>query len=81
MPLSDWENDRARLELNARSHRYDAVLDPAADLIDAGDYAAFAQLPKSVQSRAPIYVDFRRYYRDAKAAGVYVPDEHGPDAA
>ncbi len=72
--------DRARLEANARHHRYNAVLDPAADLIDAGDYAAFAQLPASVQSRAPIYADFRRYYRDAVAAGV-VPDDRGPSAA
>ncbi len=73
--------DRARLEANARHHRYNAVLEPAADLIDAGDFAAFSQLPASIQSRAHIYADFRRYYRDAKAAGVYVPDDHGPDAA
>ncbi len=75
------DSDRARLEINARAHRYDPMLDRAADLIDAGDYTAFSQLPAFIQSRAPIYADFRRYYRDAVAAGVVPDDRSGPSAA
>ncbi|MDP9358986.1 MAG: hypothetical protein M3R02_27645 [Chloroflexota bacterium] len=80
MPLSRDAHDRAVLEINARHHRHNPILERAADLIDAGDYAAFAQLPASVQSRAPIYADFRRYYRDAVAAGVVPDDRSGPSA-
>ncbi|MDP9417228.1 MAG: hypothetical protein M3P48_05205 [Actinomycetota bacterium] len=79
MPLSEYENDRARLEVNARHHRYDALLERACELWDT-DREAFDRLPRSVKSRADIYRDFRQYYRDAVEAGV-IPDDRGPAAA
>jgi hypothetical protein len=79
MPLPRDENDRARLEINARAYRYDPVLDRAADLIDS-DREAWNRLPASLQSQSVIHRDFRNYYRDAVAAGV-VRDDRGPSAA
>ncbi len=74
----DEYGDRARLEVNARHHRHDPILERACDLFDT-DRAAFDRLPASVKARADIYRDFRQYRRDAIAAGVHVPDL-GPDA-
>jgi hypothetical protein len=79
MPLTADENDRARLEVNARSYRPDPVLDRAADLLE-NDRAAWDALPLRVRSIAVEHKAFRDYYRAAVKAGVYVPD-HGPDAA
>ena len=79
MPLSDDQNNAARLEVNARAHRHDPVLERACELFDT-DRAAFDRLPLSVKSQADIYRDFRQYHRDAEAAGVYVPN-HDRDSA
>lgn len=79
MPLSREQNDLARLEMNARYHRHNPILERACELWDT-DREAFNRLPQSVKAEMSIYRDFRQYYRDAKAAGVYVPN-HDPDAA
>lgn len=71
-PLDD--NARAHLEVNSRAHRYDRDLDRVADLIEAGDRDALAKLPPRFVDQAQVYSDFRRYYRDAVAAGV-IPDD------
>jgi hypothetical protein len=71
--------DRARLEINARGYRPDELLDRAADLLE-NDRPAFDTLPLHVRSVAVEHQHFRQMYRDAKAAGVHVPD-HGPAAA
>ncbi|WP_100501835.1 hypothetical protein [Geodermatophilus chilensis] len=79
MPSNYYEyGDRARLEVNARLYRPDPALDRAADLLE-NDRQAFDALPLRVRSVAVEHATFRRYYLDAKAAGVYVPD-HGPAA-
>ena len=70
------DSQLAKLELNARGHRFDAHLDRCADLIDT-DYEAFTRLPVLVQDRASLYRDFRQHYRDAVAAGAVV-DDRGP---
>jgi hypothetical protein len=80
MPLDHDENDRARLEINARSYRPDPMLDRAADLLEQDDKTAWNALPLRVRSVAVEHKHFRDMYRAAKAAGVYVPDR-GPDAA
>lgn len=68
--MSDHLNDTAvRLEMNARGHRYDPGLDRIADLMDAGDYAAWSALPPAVVSEASMYRDFRAQYRRAVTAG------------
>ncbi|RZU32708.1 hypothetical protein [Blastococcus saxobsidens] len=79
MPLSHDENQRARLETNARSFRPDPTLERACELWDT-DRAAFNRLPRSVISQHDIYRDVRQAWRDARAAGVYTPYT-GPDAA
>lgn len=76
--MSEHVNDDAtRLEMNSRGHRYDAGLDRIADLMDAGDYAAWSALPPAVVSVASVYRDFRTQYRAAVAAGV-IPDTQTP---
>lgn len=77
MPLSDYDNDRARLEINARSHHPDPILERACELWDT-DRAAFDRLPRSVKAQADIYRDFREAHRQAVEAGVYVPN-HNPN--
>ncbi len=59
----------ARLEMNARGHRYDPGMERIADLMDAGDYAAWSALPPAVVSQASMYRDFRAQYRRAVDAG------------
>lgn len=59
----------ARLEMNARGHRYDPGLDRIADLMDDADYAAWSALPPAVVSQASMYRDFRAQYRRAVDAG------------
>lgn len=78
MSLSSYEHDRAVLEVNARSHRHDPILERACELWDT-DRAAFDRLPPSVKSQHDIYRDLRQYHRDAVAAGVYVPN-HDPNS-
>ncbi len=73
------EFERNRLEINARPFRYDPVLDPIADQMDAGDRAWLLQ-PLVLQSRASVYRDFRASYRAAVAAGA-IPYDRGPHAA
>ncbi len=69
--MSEHLNDNAvRLEMNARSHRYDPGLDRIANLMDAGDYAAWSVLPPAAVSQASVYRDFRAQYRAAVEAGV-----------
>ncbi len=46
--------------------------------MDAGDHAAWMQLPAVVQSRASIHADLRRAYRDAVEAGVIADDRTPP---
>jgi hypothetical protein len=78
-PIS--EDRRARLEIAARTHRPDPMLERACELWDT-DREAFNRLPQSVKSQADIYRDFRQYRRDAIEAGVYVPNhDRGPSAA
>lgn len=79
-PKGHRMTDAGRLELNARSYRYDPLLDPIADAMDRGDTAAWQSLHPTVQDRASIYADFRRQHRRAVAAGV-IPDSKGPTAA
>lgn len=67
-------DDHAQLEMNARGHRPDAGLDRIADLMDAGDYAAWSVLPPAVVSQASVYRDLRASYRRAVAAGA-IPDD------
>lgn len=78
MPNYLDDNQRARLELNGRSHRHDPMLERACELWDT-DRAAFDRLPQSVKSQADIYRDFRQYHRDAVDAGVLT--DRGPSAA
>lgn len=66
----------AKLELNARLHRYDKTLDDAADLFDS-DPTAWARLPRIVQDRSGMYRDARDAYRRAVEAGA-IPDDRGP---
>jgi len=68
----------ARLEIAARSYRFDATLDAAADLFDR-DPQAWLRLPVVLQDRSGIYRDFRESYRRAVAAGA-IPDDRGPAA-
>ena len=70
----------AQLEMNARAHRYDPLLDSIADAMDRGDVNAWQRLHPKLADRAAIYRDFRQQYRDAVAAGV-IPDDRGPTAA
>lgn len=79
MPMNANENDRARLEINARSFRPDPALERACELWDT-DRAAFDRLPRSVISQHDIYRDMRQAWRAAREAGVYTPYS-GPDAA
>ncbi len=68
----------ATLELNARGHRHDPVLDPIADAMDRGDAAAWTSLHPLLADRASIYRDFRANYRAAVAAGAIPDDRSGP---
>jgi ferric-dicitrate binding protein FerR (iron transport regulator) len=77
-PIS-W-SDAAVLEINARHHRHDPVLERACELWDT-DRAAFDRLPASVKSQADVYRDLRQYRRDAVEAGVFVPTDRDPSAA
>ncbi|MDP9442940.1 MAG: hypothetical protein M3P83_00745 [Actinomycetota bacterium] len=74
------EYDLARLELNARAYRPNALLDRVADLMDAGDVEAWKRLPVRLIGEASAHRDLRQAYRDAVAAGA-IPDDRGPDAA
>ena len=69
-----------QLEMNASSYRFHPVLDPAADLIDAGDHAGFTALPERVQDLAGIHKDFRDQYRAAVRAGVIADNRSAPSA-
>ncbi len=75
-PLIDSE--AARLELNARGHRYDPVLDAVADEMDRGDYSAWSTRHPVLIDRASIYQDLRASYRAAVAAGAIPDDRSGP---
>lgn len=66
-------SDLARLELNARAHKYDPVLDPIADAMDRGDTEAWSRLHPALADRASIYRDFRAQYLAAVEAGA-IPD-------
>ncbi len=46
-------SDAAKLEMNARGYRFDATLDAATDLLDAGDIEAWQKLPPQVQDLGP----------------------------
>lgn len=70
------DSDKARLEINARSYRYDPVLDPIADRIEAGE--AVADVPARVLDHASIHKDFRDQYRRAVAAGAIRDDRTAP---
>ncbi len=72
------DTQAARLELNARGHRFDAGLDRVADLMDAGDYAAWSTLPPAAVSQASVYRDFRAQYRAAVKAGAIPDDRSAP---
>ncbi len=74
------EYELNRLEMNARSYRYNARLDKIADAMDAGDTDAWTRLPARLQGEASVHRDLRQHYRDAVAAGA-IPDDRGPDAA
>lgn len=75
-PLIDSE--AARLELNARGHRYDPTLDPIADEMDRNDYVAWSARHPLLVDRASGYRDFRANYRAAVAAGAIPDDRSGP---
>lgn len=78
---TDSERNRlGKLELNARGHRPDPMLDPIADAMDRGDAAAWQNLHPKLVDRASVYRDFREQYRRAVAAGA-IPDDRGPTAA
>lgn len=78
--MTDALNDsRARLEMNARGHKYDAQLERVCELWDT-DRAAFDRLPQVLKAQHDIYRDFRDSYRRAVDAGV-ITDDRGPDAA
>ncbi len=72
--------DAGRLVANARAYRHDPHLDPIADAMDRGDTEAWSRLHPLLQERADDYRHFRRYYREAVAAGV-IDDDRGPDPA
>ncbi len=74
------DSGRALLQIKARHHRHDPVLERACELWDT-DRAAFNRLPRSIKSQADIYRDMRQDYRDAVAAGVVPDDRSGPSAA
>jgi hypothetical protein len=71
------EYDTAALEINACTYRYDATLDPIADLIEQGP-AAWANVHPKLLSVATVHKDFRDSYRKAVAAGV-IPDDRSQD--
>ncbi len=53
-----------------RTYRPHAQLDHAADLVDAGDYAAYSKLPPAVQARAADHAAVRAAYRKAVDRGL-----------
>jgi hypothetical protein len=77
--MTDPDSKRGKLELNARGHRHDPVLERAVDLFHS-DRAAWDRLPASIRSQSDIYRDMRQHHRDAVAAGV-ITDDRGPTAA
>ncbi len=79
MTEPDWSRN-ARLEVNARSHKFDARLDAIADLMDRGDVEAWQKLPVRLIGEASMYRDIRANYNTAVAAGV-IRDDRGPHAA
>ena len=66
----------AKLELGARSFRYDPHLERLADLFDS-DVAEWQKLPILLQDRSGQYRDSRAAYRRAVEAGA-IPDDRGP---
>ncbi len=70
--------DAARLAGNARLFTYDPRLDEIADRMERGDHS-WLELPVALQDQAGLYLDMRRAYRLAVAAGA-VPDDRGPAA-
>lgn len=75
--MTDYlDDERARLEMNARGHHYDAGLERVADLFNT-DRQAWNALPRQVQSVSSVYRDLRDHYRRAVKAGA-VPDSRGP---
>ncbi len=72
-------DDLARLEINARGHRPDPVLDRAADLFHS-DRAAWDRLPRAVRDQSDVYADLRDHYRRALEAGA-ITDSSGPSTA
>ena len=77
--MEEIDTRKARLQMNARSYRYDAVLERALELF-ATDRAAFDKLPDQIKQQVGIYSDFRHHYREAVEAGA-IPDDRGPTAA
>ena len=63
------EYENASLEINARLHRFDPMLDAAADLFHT-DREAWRRLPRQVQSESSVYADLREHHRRAVRAGV-----------
>ena len=78
--IPEVDDRKARLELNARGHRYDPVLDPIADEMDRGDVEAWRRHHPQLVDRASVYRDFRRNYRAAVEAGA-IADNRRPPAA
>ncbi len=73
-------SEAAKLEINARHHKYDARLDKIADAIESGDVEAWQKLPARLIGEADVYATFRRAYVAAVEAGV-IPDDRGPSTA
>ncbi len=73
----DLDNDKARLELNARAYSYAPTFDALADKIEQGP-AAWKDLPAHILGQASVHKDFRDAYRRAVAAGA-IPDTRNAD--
>lgn len=67
------DSDATKLEINARSYKFDPNLDAVADLLDQGP-AAWKDLHPLLIDRASIYRDMRTSYRAAVAAGAVADD-------
>ena len=74
------DNQRGRMEMNARGFRYDGQMEEALRLW-AEDRDRFDRLSPSIQSQMSVYLDLKRHYDDAVRAGVVPADRGGPTAA
>jgi len=73
------DNQRGRMQLNARGFRYDPQMEEAARLWRE-DRDRFDRLGAAIQSQLGVYLDLRDHYDAAVSAGV-IADDRGPTAA